>query len=427
MNNSKVYDLIGIGIGPFNLGLAALASGIPGLECIFVDQQPSFNWHAGLMLSTAKMQVPFYADLVTLADPCSPYSYMAWLKAAGRLFRFAINESYFPYRSEFNEYCQWVASRLLNLHFGYRCEAVYFNPNKKWYEVKIRHTDTAFVQLLHGKHLVLGVGTVPHLPEGIAESKEPLIFHSSNYLSNKRTLKGKQNITLVGSGQSAAEIFLDLMQESDDGAELNWFTRSDGFHPMDYSKFALELSSPDYINYFFRLDSDKRQAILKNQSYLYKGINSSLISQIYEALYLKGLDKRSILPGLHSSLEMKTVDVLHRSHIKIEFQNLNTAESVKHFTSSLILATGYEYRVPDFLQPVHDRIDWLADGKYNVQKNYSIDRENTLFVQNADLHTHGFNSADIGLGPYRNAVILNTILGHENFRIESGSTFQNFK
>lgn len=43
MNTYKVYDIIGIGIGPFNLGLAALASDLVQLDCIFIDQQEGFN------------------------------------------------------------------------------------------------------------------------------------------------------------------------------------------------------------------------------------------------------------------------------------------------------------------------------------------------------------------------------------------------
>ncbi len=69
MNTNKIYDIVGIGIGPFNLGLAALASEIPLLNCLFIDEHNEFNWLPGMLLPTAKMQVPFYADLVTLVSP----------------------------------------------------------------------------------------------------------------------------------------------------------------------------------------------------------------------------------------------------------------------------------------------------------------------------------------------------------------------
>ena len=104
MNKEIIYDIIGIGIGPFNLGLAALAEPIKELKCLLIDQNKEFNWHPGLMLDSARLQVPFYADLVTLADPCNKYSYLSFLKAKQRMFRFAIHENNFILRREYNEY-----------------------------------------------------------------------------------------------------------------------------------------------------------------------------------------------------------------------------------------------------------------------------------------------------------------------------------
>ena len=74
-----MYDIIGVGIGPFNLGLAALAAPLEDLSAIFFDQAPVFNWHPGMMLSDVTLQVPFMADLVTLADPTSPYSFLNFM------------------------------------------------------------------------------------------------------------------------------------------------------------------------------------------------------------------------------------------------------------------------------------------------------------------------------------------------------------
>lgn len=35
MNNNSIYDFIGIGIGPFNLGLAALSQPVTGCNALF--------------------------------------------------------------------------------------------------------------------------------------------------------------------------------------------------------------------------------------------------------------------------------------------------------------------------------------------------------------------------------------------------------
>jgi lysine N6-hydroxylase len=49
-----------------------------------------------------------------------------------------------------------------------------------------------------------------------------------------------------------------------------------------------------------------------------------------------------------------------------------------------------------------------------------------LFL-NAELLTHGFNSADLGMGPYRNTIIINTILKKPYFKFQSKTPFQQFK
>ena len=65
------HDLIGIGLGPFNLGLACLSDPVDGLDAVFLEAADGFSWHPGMMLPDATLQVPFLADLVTLADPTS--------------------------------------------------------------------------------------------------------------------------------------------------------------------------------------------------------------------------------------------------------------------------------------------------------------------------------------------------------------------
>lgn len=41
----RIYDILGVGIGPFGLGLAALAEPLDDVDAVFVDQRPEFRWH----------------------------------------------------------------------------------------------------------------------------------------------------------------------------------------------------------------------------------------------------------------------------------------------------------------------------------------------------------------------------------------------
>lgn len=104
-----IHDFVGIGLGPFNLGLACLTEPIDELNGVFLESKPNFEWHSGMFLEGAHLQTPFMSDLVTLADPTSPYSFLQYLKENGRLYSFYIRENFYPLRTEYNDYCRWAA------------------------------------------------------------------------------------------------------------------------------------------------------------------------------------------------------------------------------------------------------------------------------------------------------------------------------
>ena len=75
-----MLDFIGIGLGPFNLSLASLLQDKTNLKYRFFEQKAQFDWHAGMQLPDTVLQVPFMADLVSMVDPTSPYSFLNYLK-----------------------------------------------------------------------------------------------------------------------------------------------------------------------------------------------------------------------------------------------------------------------------------------------------------------------------------------------------------
>ena len=120
----RVHDLIGIGIGPFNLGLACLSEPLDDVDALFFDENDDFAWHHGMMLDDATIQVPFLADMVSMADPTSRYSFLNWLKQTGRLYPFYIREDFHPLRREYDAYCRWAANQLSSLRWQHRVESV---------------------------------------------------------------------------------------------------------------------------------------------------------------------------------------------------------------------------------------------------------------------------------------------------------------
>ncbi|QNS06107.1 lysine N(6)-hydroxylase/L-ornithine N(5)-oxygenase family protein [Streptomyces xanthii] len=414
-------DFIGIGLGPFNLGLACLTEPIAELNGVFLESKPDFEWHSGMFLDGAHLQTPFMSDLVTLADPTSPYSFLNYLKESGRLYSFYIRENFYPLRVEYNDYCRWAAAKLRSVRFSTTVTEVTYDEGDGLYAVRTEDGDT-----YRAPRLVLGTGTPPHIPEAARDLGGDGVIHNSRYMQHKSELQKKDSITLVGSGQSAAEIYYDLLSEIDvHGYRLNWVTRSPRFFPLEYTKLTLEMTSPDYIDYFHALPEQKRYTLEERQKGLFKGIDGELIDAIFDLLYQKGLDgpvptrllTNSALTGARHENGTYTLD-LHQEEQDKDFELR---------TEGLILATGYKYETPAFLAPVEDRIRRDGRGRFDVARNYSIDTTGRgIFLQNAGVHTHSITSPDLGMGAYRNSYIIGELLGTEYYPVEKTIAFQEF-
>ncbi|WP_406126554.1 lysine N(6)-hydroxylase/L-ornithine N(5)-oxygenase family protein [Streptomyces canus] len=414
----KTYDVVGIGLGPFNLGLACLTEPIDELDGIFLDSKPDFEWHAGMFLDGAHLQTPFMSDLVTLADPTSPYSFLNYLKEKGRLYSFYIRENFYPLRVEYDDYCRWAANKLSNVRFNTTVTDVRYEDGL--YVVTTGAGDT-----YRARRLVLGTGTSPHYPEAV-RGLDGDFFHNSRYVRNRSELQKKGSITIVGSGQSAAEIYYDLLGEIDvHGYRLNWVTRSPRFFPLEYTKLTLEMTSPEYIDYYRELPEATRYRLTAEQKGLFKGIDGDLVNEIFDLLYQKNL-------GGPVPTRLLTNSSLNGARYEngtytLSFRQEEQQKDFELESQGLVLATGYKYAEPEFLSPVRDRLVYDSHGNFDVARNYAIDVTGRgVFLQNAGVHTHSITSPDLGMGAYRNSCIIRELLGTEYYPVEKSIAFQEF-
>ncbi|QMU78738.1 SidA/IucD/PvdA family monooxygenase [Streptacidiphilus sp. PB12-B1b] len=422
------YDLVGVGLGPFNLSLAALADGVPGLRSLFLEAKPQFSWHPGLLLDGARMQVPFLADLVSLVDPTSRWSFLAYLRAHDRLFPFYFSEQSHLSRREYEHYCRWVSQQLPHCRFGSPVQAVSWDGRAGVFRVAL--PDGARVA---ARNLVLGVGTEPVVPPALRElHRSGLVHHAEEYLHVRHALSSAADISVLGSGQSGAEVFLDLLRTRGDLPEqhLRWITRTPAIAPMEYSKLGLEHFTPDYTRYFHALPQDVRDRLVPEQWQLYKAASAETLAEIHAALYerttggapadaeiLPGTEVRGARAGADGGLE------LHCRH-----RQTGAAHTVR--TDALVLATGYAARRPALLDPLADLVDWDDQGRYRVGLDHRVglrpDVTAGLYVQNAELHTHGVGTPDLGLGAHRAAVILNAVAGRTVHRLPGRTAWTTF-
>ncbi|OON74656.1 lysine N(6)-hydroxylase/L-ornithine N(5)-oxygenase family protein [Streptomyces tsukubensis] len=438
-------DLVGIGIGPFNLSLAALAHGLPAdtpLTTTFYEQHHAFHWHPGQLIDGATLQVPFLADLVTLADPASPWSFLRYLRSIDRLYPFYFAERFHIQRAEYDAYCRWVSENLPELHFGHQVDAVRWNPERTLFEVDYTQLDTEgeaeALGRTYTRNVVLGIGTAPHIPEPLkplAEAPAVPVIHAAAYLRNRERLLGAEHITVIGSGQSGAEIFLDLLRNRPHGREkITWLARTEAFAPMEYSKLGLEHFTPDYTRYFHNLPEHTRDTLPDRQWQLHKGIDTDTIAAIHDELYQRTLGGGWPDAVLTPGVSVRTAGRVATTKIELHLEHHQQGTRSRLTTDAVVLATGYRERPLDGLLAGLDpymRRDAAErpriDGQYRLVLDPTITNTGShVYVQNAERHTHGVGTPDLGLAAWRSATILNSATGATPYPLPHRTAFTTF-
>lgn len=428
----QVHDVIGIGLGPFNLSLACLlaplAQGTTPYSALFLDSRAQFDWHPGMLIDETTLQNPCLADLVSLADPTSRYSYLNYCKQQGEIYSHYFNGPHFITREAFNRYCQWASRSLPNVRFGHEVIGISheLQQGRSVYHVQVRRADGTHVAFAARK-LVLGIGAQPSLP-ACCEDQPQRWLHSAHYLQHKAQLLDKRSVTIVGSGQSAAEVCHDLLKEAEQrGTTVNWITRSPYFFQMETTRLTLEMFSPDYTDYFYQLPEARKAAVLAGQDSLYKGINAQLMDQIYQQLE-RGRRRGSFRAHLVTQSELRRCrfDEAGGQHV-LEFHRTDTGEAFEHRTDGLIFATGYRQRVPRLLGGIEHRLRFDRQGRYQPTRDYAVDLEGSeVYVQNGGLHSHGLSNPELGLACYRNSCLIRALTGVAHYPIETGIALQSF-
>ncbi|WP_336158328.1 lysine N(6)-hydroxylase/L-ornithine N(5)-oxygenase family protein [Amycolatopsis sp. VC5-11] len=419
------YDVAGVGIGPFNLSLAALADPLDQLEVVLFDARPEFRWHPGLLLDGATLQVPFLADLVTLVDPTNRHSFLNYLRERGRLLPFYFAERFHLPRAEYDDYGRWAASRLPSCRFGHEVTGLRWIDREEAFELTVEGAEPVLAAAV-----VLGVGTQPSVPEPLqplVSAPDVLALHSSDYLTHRPELIAADSVMVVGSGQSGAEVFLDLLRARSTVDGLRWLARTPAFAPMEYSKLGLEQFTPDYTAYFHGLPEAVRDQLLPTQWQLYQGIDAETMAEIHDELYRRSIG--SGWPGAVLTPGVEVVSATFGDRIELGLRHVQQGTTATHRTSAVVAATGYaETPTGPLLQGLGEAVRRDAQGRLVIGADYRVelDLPGPLFVQNAERHTHGPGAPDLGLGAWRAAAILNAVCGKPVYDLPERTAFTTF-
>ncbi len=436
-------DLVAIGCGPFNLGLAALARPIADLDFEAFEAQPELRWHPGMMFDDAMLQLSFLADLVTLIDPTSPLSFLAYLRDRDRMYPFFIREQFHPTRREYEDYLRWVASQLTSIRWSHRVTSLAWDAARQRFALSIAPgadgSDGAPFTV-HARHVVMGIGTEGALPAALRELPRERVLHSAEYLLRKDEVTGAGHVTVLGSGQSGAEVALDLFRHNvQGGPPVSWLTRTRSFAPLDYSKLVLEMTTPEYIRYFHALPMAVRDRLVAEQWQHYKGISMETLEALHDLLYHRELAQGLAPLELRNGIAIEGARVVAAEAgepggggevVELTCRHRDTQEVFLHRTSIVVAATGYRERTPQFLAALEPLLGRDERGRLRIRLDYSVELDaqvsGELFVANAELHSHGVATPDLGVCAFRNATILNKVLGREVYRLPRRTAFTTF-
>ena len=415
MVSDATMDAVGVGAGPFNLSLAALLAPT-GYNARFFDKSADFEWHPGLLFPEATIQVSYLKDLVTLVDPTSPYSFLAFLRAHKRLYRFVNRTESRVSRKEFNQYLQWVAGRLPNVEFGAEVREV--GIDAQGFSVRLDR------RVLTTQNIVLGTGLVPSIPPWGRSYLGDHVFHSNDYLRHPIDATGRV-VAVVGGGQSSAEVVWHLLLDLEHlPALLLWISHRSNFLPLDESPFTNELFNPVYSDYFFSLTQEQRNILLAEQKLASDGISPALLQRIYDRLYdlefLQAAGRRVLLLPGH-----EVVDVQHSSAgCDLALRDRWGANRTVH-ADVIVLGTGYSYVMPEAMQPLADRMSWDRDG-LPVRADFTVVWDGPpglrIYAQDAARQMRGVADPNLSLMAWRSAIIANSLLGRQVYDVTGEST-----
>ncbi|MFJ1646409.1 SidA/IucD/PvdA family monooxygenase [Streptomyces sp. NPDC088258] len=416
------YDLLGIGFGPSNLALAVCArEQNPALSCLFLERNEGVAWHLGMLIDGARMQISFLKDLVSLRNPASPYSFLQYTKAKGRLERFVNLNEFRPTRIEYDDYLKWVAGHFTDqVRYGTRVKRVTpvtgDGSALSLFRVETEEVATGRTVTSYARNVVHAGGGRPARPADVVDS--PSVIHSSEFLfrfpERFKDPDEPYRFVVVGGGQSAGEI-AEYILGHHDRAEVHLVVSGYTLQPTDNSPFVNEQFYADGVDSLYGMTPEHRavvQAQLRDANY--GVVREDLLDRLFHTAYLDEVKGRRRL-HIHSFSRLGAVRDDGDGLVATLRTQLQERPDEELRCDGVVLATGYD-RVLDpeiFTDVLPHLVEREDDGGVSLTRSY---RARTSPDLRAGLYLQGFGEAQFGLGdtllsllPFRSQEIVEDI------------------
>jgi len=434
---NDIQDLICVGFGPASLAIAIAlhdaleandTTSISSLKdrspkVMFLEKQPHFAWHSGMLLEGARMQITFIKDMATLRNPRSSFTFLNYLHQKNRLVPFTNLNSFLPQRVEFEDYLKWCASWFDNV-VQYANQVVSVKPVRsstgaikpiEMFEVASRNDHTGQMTLQYARHVVIAVGGHGTIPPPFVQHSR--IIHSSQHSHVTPKILSDpyapHRIAVIGSGQSAAEIF-DNLQSTYPNSRTTLIVRGAALKPSDDSPFVNEIFDPSRVDSFFSQPNDWRTSSnIEYRGTNYGVVRLDLLDRIYETLYIQrirfGNDETEWKHRIITNSSVRAVETFEEVVRLSVATNGQKADCAMDFDLAIV-ATGYTRNLHEqLLQPARDLLPggdqpgklWTVSRDYRLQfEDGSVSQDAGVWLQGCNENTHG-----VGFGKHNTPAI----------------------
>jgi L-ornithine N5-oxygenase len=401
-----VLDVLGVGFGPSNLALAIALTEQDGraatsrpVRAGFLERQDEFGWHRGMLIADATMQVSFLKDLVTMRNPTSDFSFLAYLHQMGRLAAFINQKDFYPTRVEFHDYLSWAAGRLRH-RVTYGTEAVDATPvmadgDVQYIDVLAQRASDGRQVTYRTRNIVLAAGLEPYLPPEAPVSRR--VWHSDTLLHRLRDIPADQlnTFVVVGAGQSAAEVAEYLHRRFAQAKVYSVFARY-GYSPADDTPFVNAIFDPAAVDLFFSAPEEVKDLLFGYHSNTnYSVVDTALITELHRRVYQEMVvgERRLIMRNLSRVVAVRETG----TGLDIGIKYLPDGSVTSVSADWLVYATGYRPRSP---LGVLGKLSSYC--KIEPNQSVRLDRDHRvvtsermhcgIYVQGAAEATHGISS-----------------------------------
>ncbi|MDJ0344799.1 SidA/IucD/PvdA family monooxygenase [Streptomyces sp. H10-C2] len=414
------YDVIGLGFGPSNIALAIAAQEIaPDRSCLFLERSPDVCWHEGMLIDGARMQISFLKDLVSLRNLASPFTFLAYQKAKGRLEKFVNLGQFRPTRLEFQDYLRWVGGQFAGM-VRYRSAVTEVSPVRDddgtLSLLRVTATDTATGEVAeyHARNVVHALGGVPMVPAGVTTG--PAVVHSSAFLSQfpgAFTDHDREwEFAVAGDGQSAGEIthyLLDRYRNSRVHLVLPGYS----LRATDNNPFANEQFFEANVDEFYcRSEENRRDYAARLRNTNYGVVEAGFLDTLYDVVYADEVRGRTRLV-VHDGSRLTRTD-LDGERVRIGVHSRFGAGSHELRADGLVLATGYRRELDtQMYQAVLPYLELDDDSRLVVSQDHRVRAAEELtcglYVQGLAEATQGLGDTLLSLLPFRSKQIVTAI------------------